>query len=54
MGKHIPNQPWNEYANYFTVLEEDDDETMAVSNVSKGYFDEDNFGMEDMPPTTQH
>jgi len=35
------------------VLEDDDDETVVVSNVSKGYDDEDEFGIQDMPPTTQ-
>ena len=53
-GKHIPNQPWNDHANYFTVLEDDDDETVAASNVSKGYYGEDNIGMVDLPSMTQH
>ena len=36
--RHIPNQPWNDHANYFVALEDDDDETAAMSNISKGYF----------------
>ena len=36
------------------MLEVDDDVTMAASNVSKGYYDEDNSGMIYVPPTTQH
>jgi len=51
-GKHIPNQPWNDHANYFAVLEDDDDVTVAASNISEGYYDEDNIGMLDVPPTT--
>ena len=39
-GKHIPNQLWSDHANYFTVLEDDDDETVAVSNVSEGCYDD--------------
>jgi len=53
-GKHIPNQPWNNHANYFTMLEDDDDETVAASNISKGYYVEDNIRMVDVPPTTQY
>ena len=53
--RHIPNQPWNDHTNYFAVLEDDDDNTVAASNMSEGYFDEDNhIGMENVPPTTQH
>ena len=36
------------------MLEDDDDETVTASNVSEGYYGEDYFGMEDVPPTTQH
>ena len=50
-GKHIPNQPLNNHVNYFTVLEDDDDETMSTSNISEGYYDEDDIGMVDVPST---
>ena len=53
-GRHIPKQPWNDHVNYFAALEDDDDETVAASNASKGYFGEDNIGMETVPHTTQH
>jgi len=36
-----------------SVLEDHDDETVVVSNVSEGYNDEDDIGMQGMPPTTQ-
>ena len=45
-GRHIPEQPLNDHTNYFAALEDDDDETMATSNVSQGYFGEDNIGMD--------
>ena len=45
--KHIPEQPWSDHANYFAALEDDDDETVAASNVNEGYLNEANFGMED-------
>ena len=50
-GRHIPDQPWNDHANYFAALEDDDDETVAASNVSKGYLDEVDIGMESGIPT---
>ena len=49
--RHIPEQPWSDHANYFVALEDDDDETVAASNVNKGYLNEANFGMEDVIPT---
>ena len=52
IGRHIPEQPWNDHANYFAALEDDDDETVAASNVSEGYCGEDRIGMETVPPTT--
>ena len=52
-GKHIPDQPWNDHANYSAALEDDDDETVAASNVSEGYFGEDDIGMETGIPTNQ-
>ena len=52
--RHIPIQPWNDHVNYFATLEDDDNETIATSNVSEGYFGEDHIGMETGPPTTQH
>jgi hypothetical protein len=51
--RHIPEQPWNAHANYFAALEDDDYETVAASNVNKGYFDEANFGMENGIPAKQ-
>ena len=54
MEWHIPNQPWNDHANYFAALEDDNDKTVATSNVSVGYFDEAGIGMGDVPTTTQH
>ena len=48
-GMHFPEQPWN--TNSFAALEDDDDETVAASNVNKGYFDEDDIGMESGIPT---
>ena len=50
--RHIPNKPWNDHANYFAALEDDDDETVAASNVSKGYFGKDDICMKTGPPTT--
>ena len=44
--RYIPEQPWNDHANYFAALEDDDDETVAASNRSEGYLDEVNIGME--------
>ena len=49
--RHIPEQPWSDHANYFAALEDDDDETVAASNVNEGYLNEANFGMEDVIPT---
>ena len=51
-GRHIPEQPWNDHANYFAALE-DDDETVVASNVSKRYFGEENIGMETGIPKKQ-
>ena len=44
--RHIPNQAWNDHANYFAALEYDDDETVAASNIREGYLGEDAIGME--------
>jgi hypothetical protein len=49
--RHIPGQPWNDHANYFAALEDDDDKTVAASNVNEGYLNEANFGMVDVIPT---
>ena len=53
-GRHIANQPWNDHANYFAALEDDNDETVAASNISKGYFGKDDIGRETGIPTKQH
>ena len=50
-GRHIPEQPWSNHANYFAALEDDDDETVAAYNVNEGYLNEANFGMENVIPT---
>jgi hypothetical protein len=49
--RHIPEQSWNDHANYFAAFEDDDDETVAASNISEGYLDEANIGMESGIPT---
>jgi len=49
--RHIPEQSWNDHANYFAALEDDDDETVAASNVSERYLDEANIDMESEIPT---
>jgi len=52
-GRYIPGQPWNDHVNYFAALEDDDDETVAASNVSEGHFGKDDIGMESGIPTKQ-
>ena len=52
--RHIPNQPaWNDHANYFAALGNYDDETVAASNITEGYFGEDDISMERGIPMKQ-